>query len=87
MIRVVLINLLFLLLPTLLYFSYVYIRRRDRPGEQVLSNAPIFWLLSLGVAMMIASLVIFGKWEGGAPSGKYVPPRLKDGVIIPGHVE
>jgi hypothetical protein len=87
MIRVVLVNLLFLFAPALLYFSYVYLRKRGQPDEQILSNAPIFWLMAAGVAMMLASIVIFGQWEGGAPGKQYVPPQFKDGVIIPGHVE
>ena len=87
MIRVVLVNLLFLFFPALLYFSYVYLRKRDKPDEQIVANAPIFWLLAAGVAMMVASIVIFGHWEGGAPDRQYVPPQYKDGVIIPGHME
>jgi len=87
MIRVVLVNLLFLLLPALLYFSYVYLRRREPSDNEILNNAPIFWLMAAGVLLMLASLVIFGKFEGGAPGKQYVPPRVQDGVIIPGHVE
>jgi Family of unknown function (DUF6111) len=87
MIRVVLVNLLLVMFPILLYFSYVYLRRQGRPDEQILSDAPIFWLLAAGVALMLASLILFGQWEGGAPGKHYVPPRMKDGVVIPGHVE
>lgn len=87
MIRLVLLNLLFLLIPSILYFAYVYARNRERPGEEVLSNAPIFWLFAAGVASMLISLALFGQWEGGAPGKQYVPPRIQDGVIVPGHVE
>jgi hypothetical protein len=87
MIRVVLVNLLFLFFPALIYFSYVYLRSREKPDEPILSNAPIFWLLAAGVLLMLASLVIFGKWEGGSPGQRYVPPRIQDGVVIPGHME
>jgi hypothetical protein len=87
MIRIVLVNILLALFPALLYFSYVYLRRRENPDEEILNNAPIFWLLSAGVALMLASLILFGHWEGGAPGKQYVPPRFEDGVIIPGHVE
>lgn len=87
MIRIVLINVLLLLFPVLLYFSYVYLRHRDRPNEEILSNAPIFWLLAFGAVLMLGSLIFFGKWEGGAPGKQYVPPVYRDGVIVPGHVE
>jgi hypothetical protein len=87
MIRIVLVNILLVLFPALLYFSYVYLRRRGEPDEEILSDAPIFWLLAAGVALMIISLAIFGKWEGGPPDKRYVPPRFEDGVVIPGHLE
>lgn len=87
MIRILSINLFFLLLPTLLYLGYVYFYRRSRPNERVLNNAPIFWLLTAGIALMMGALIAFGRWDDNAPSGHYVPPRIKDGVVIPGHVE
>lgn len=87
MIRVVLVNILLVTFPALLYFSYVYLRRRGNPNEEILSDAPIFWLLGAGVALMLASLVFFGQWHGGPPGKHYVPPRIEDGVVIPGHME
>ncbi len=87
MIRVVLVNLLFLFFPALLYFAYVYVRRRDKPDAEIVNNAPIFWLLAAGVLLMLLSIVIFGHWQGGAPGKRYVPPRVENGVVIPGHVE
>ena len=87
MIRIALVNILLVFFPALLYFSYVYLRQRNKPDEQILSDAPIFWLFAVGVALMIASLAMFGNWEGDPPGKRYVPPRIKDGIIIPGHVE
>jgi|EndMetStandDraft_4_1072995.scaffolds.fasta_scaffold626419_2 hypothetical protein len=87
MIRIVLVNLLFILFPAALYFFYVYLRRRNKPGEEILSDAPIFWLLAAGVAMMIVSLAFFAHWQGAPPGKRYVPPRIENGVVIPGHME
>lgn len=87
MIRVILVNLLFLLLPSIIYFSYVYLRGDSKSGEEAVSNAPILWLLILGVMLMVSTLFIFGKWEGSDPSKQYYPPVYRDGVIVPGHVE
>jgi uncharacterized protein DUF6111 len=87
MIRIILINLLLLLLPSVIYFGYVYFRRRGQPDGEILANAPIFWLLAGGAAIMLIALVILGQWEVGEPGGRYVPPHVKDGVIIPGHIE
>jgi hypothetical protein len=87
MIRIILVNLLLLILPMAIYFSYVYFRRREQPNGEILANAPIFWLLAGGAAMMLIALVVLGQWEVGDPGGRYVPPQVKDGKIIPGHIE
>jgi hypothetical protein len=87
MIRVVLINLLLILTPVILYFAYVYVRRRREPNLQIMENAPIFWLLAAGVGLMLAGLVVLGQWEEGGLEGRYVPPRIEDGRIVPGHFE
>lgn len=87
MIRVILVNLLFLLLPLIVYFAYVLLRQGDGPEEGIVSDAPIFWLLALGVGMMLIAIVFLGRWEGGEPGKRYVPPQFKDGVVIPGHYE
>ncbi len=87
MIRVILINMFFLLLPSILYFSYIYLRQNLQPNEPVRAEPPLAWLVAGGVVLMLASLLMFGKWEGHAPGGKYHPPVVRDGVLIPGHVE
>jgi len=87
MIRVVLVNLLLLLLPTIIYFAYVYLRRQRVPNEDIVADAPIFWLLAGGVVLMLVALVILGQWETGDLAGNYVPPRFEDGQVVPGHFE
>jgi hypothetical protein len=87
MIRVILVNLLLSLTPLILYFTYVYLRRRNAPDSEILENAPIFWLLAAGVGLMLFGLVVLGQWETGEIEGRYVPPRIEDGRIIPGHFE
>ena len=87
MIRIILVNLLFLLLPLIIYFAYVFLRQSSEPSEGILTNAPISWLLAIGVGLMLMAIVILGRWEGGEPGKSYVPPQFKDGVVIPGHYE
>jgi hypothetical protein len=87
MIRIILVNLLFLLLPLIIYFAYVLLRQRGDPDEGIVTNAPIFWLLAVGVGLMLIAIVVLGQWEGGTPGKTYVPPQFKDGVVIPGHDE
>ena len=87
MIRIILVNLLFLLLPLIIYFAYVLLRQGAGPDDGILTNAPIFWLLAAGVGLMLAAIVILGRWEGGEPGKTYVPPQFRDGVVVPGHYE
>lgn len=87
MIRIILVNLLFLLLPLIIYFAYVLLRQGAEPDDGILTNAPIFWLLAAGVGLMLMAIVILGRWEGGEPGKTYVPPQFRDGVVIPGHYE
>jgi hypothetical protein len=87
MIRVLLVNLLLILTPLILYFTYIYLRRRNTPDSEIMENAPIFWLLAAGVGLMLLGLVVLGQWETGEIEGRYVPPRIEDGRIVPGHFE
>ncbi len=87
MIRIILVNLLLLLLPLILYFGYIYFRNRQTPNQQILGDAPIFWLLAGGAGLMLIALIALGQWEVGDPTGKYVPPHVEDGVVVPGHIE
>ncbi|NJM36103.1 MAG: hypothetical protein HC850_17030 [Rhodomicrobium sp.] len=87
MIRIILVNLLLLLLPMIVYFSYIYLRRGDKQDQEIVADAPIFWLLAAGASLMLIVLVVFGQWEEGDPQGRYVPPQVRDGVIVPGHIE
>lgn len=87
MIRIVIENLLLLLLPTLIYVSYVYLTRDGRSGSRnLLDDAPLVWLFLAGVALAMAVLVIFGSTSGEAPHKGYQPPEFRDGKIIPGRV-
>jgi hypothetical protein len=87
MIRIIVINLLLLLLPTVIYFSYIYLRRQQTPDAELMADAPIFWLLAMGAVMSLLVLIFFVDWTGNTPGGRYVAPRYEDGVIIPGHIE
>ena len=65
MIRIILVNLLFLLLPLIIYFAYVLLRQSVGAQDGIITNAPIFWLLAAGVGLMLIAIVTLGRWEGG----------------------
>jgi hypothetical protein len=87
MTRVILLNLFLLMLPALLYFTYVYALRWFRGTTEPADPAPILWLFVAGTLLMVASLayyVEFNRVDGG---GQYVEPIYRDGVVQPGRVQ
>jgi hypothetical protein len=86
MIRNVLGLLLLFLLPSLAWIGYALLARPGRPPREVVGEAPLVWLGLIGVALVFATLAYYGSsaTEGGLDQ-TYVPPRIKDGQIEPGH--
>lgn len=87
MIRVVLENIIFFLLPTISYLVWVAFKRDDWPGLwKVLMTAPLLKLFVAGAALMIGMLFIFSSSSGHKPGESYTPPSYQDGKLEPGHV-
>ena len=84
MIRTILTLLVPLLTPFVLYALYVRLTRRKDP-EKVL-NTPWFWLLVVGLVLVIIALIATAMFGGSDPLGTYVPPRVEDGRIVPSEV-
>jgi len=88
MIRILAENVLLFLLPTIVYVAYVYMTSDEKPGAaRVLDDAPIIWLFTAGVVIVLVTLIAFGSITGGKPGQVYTPPVLKDGRIEPGHLD
>ena len=96
MIRVVIENLLLFLTPAFLYFAYVLITggveegadgKVTNPAAEIFDGAPYVWLFFAGTALVLLILVAFGSNSGGKPGQHYAPPAMKDGRIVPGHME
>lgn len=91
MIRVVIENILLFLLPTLIYFAYVYLVRApatDQNGNPAnpVDDAPLMWLFVAGACLVIATLIAFSSTTGGKPGEAYEPPSVKDGHVEDGRV-
>jgi hypothetical protein len=85
MIRIVIENLFFFLLPTLLYVTWVAFKENDwRDVKRVLRRAPLLKLFVAGAVIMLATLVLFSSRSGNDPHDVYLPPELKDGKLQPG---
>ena len=86
MMRIVLENIFFFLLPTMSYIAWVAFQRNDWPGMSgVLREAPLMVLFVLGAVLMLTTLVVFSSSSGSRPGEGYEPPSFKDGKVTPGH--
>jgi heme A synthase len=80
------ITLLFLA-PFLLYAVWIILARRfAKTKGPNWNDAPMTWLTVAGLVLVIAGFVATGLMTGEDATGTYVPPRVIDGVVLPGHV-
>lgn len=92
MLRVLIEYVVPLALPSLLYFIWLAYRNRQiaRGGEgapQRWQEGPWAWLIVGGVLLAVIAGIVVSMLRGYGTEGRYVPPRVEDGRIIPGHVE
>lgn len=80
--RLVLTVLLPLLLPSILYFTYVAVARE---GPRAAQSPPWVWLAGIGLLLAIGALVLLSGLGGAEPGSVYHPPRQVDGRIEPGY--
>ncbi|HZT21251.1 MAG TPA: DUF6111 family protein [Dongiaceae bacterium] len=74
-----------LLLPTVLYAGYLLLLR-SRGGKGA-PEVPWMWLGGAGVLLLGVTFLAIALLGGAAPSAIYVPPKVVDGRIEPGHYE
>jgi len=85
MIRIVLENIFFFLLPTLFYIAWVAFREQEWPGlSAIMRQAPLLRLFIAGAALMLATLILFSTRSHNAPQDVYVPQSMQDGKLEPG---
>ncbi len=81
-----------IVLPFVVYILWLgYERRRmERLGTGApprWQDAPFIWLGAAGLALAAILLVAGVLFGGEGTQGRYVPPQLIDGEIVPGRVE
>ena len=79
-------------LPSLLYLAWLAYenRRVARGGQGVLrrwEEGPWAWLFAGGVVLAVLGTFVLSTIGGPGTKGRYVPPRVEDGRVVPGHVE
>jgi hypothetical protein len=85
MTRAIIQELVLFLLPFIAYAAYLLIRRRN-PMLWSSWSAQSIWLIMAGLAIVIVSLVA-GGLLADRQTGAYVPSRMENGRIVPGHFE
>lgn len=90
MLRVFFTVILPLILPTLLYLTYMYITHlRSHYQASEVSwwvNVPWFTLLLSGFVLIVLVLGVFMVLGRDPIGGKYIPAQVIDGQIVPGRV-
>lgn len=92
MVRVLLTYILPLLAPAAVFVLWTWARatyvRRHGGQPPAIEDGPWFWLLLSGGVLVLATLGATALLtEAGRPGDTYVPPRVIDGKIVPGHHE
>jgi hypothetical protein len=88
MTRVFLTIIVPLLLPTAAYVLWAMSIGRGQIAGAATEwrGLPWTWLLIAGAILAVLVMVTVVEL-GGARTGTYVPPRVENGEIVPGHVE
>ena len=85
MLRILLQFVLPLIFPTALYLVWAWFeQRRNKTAAEDDRATPWIWLISIGFALSIISLVTWGIVKGDDPGTTYTAPRMEDGKVIPG---
>ncbi len=87
MLRVVATIIVPLILPTALYLAWKWLVSSSLRGEAGWGAFPWLGLAVTGVVLLAAVLFVVTVHFGTSTPGVYVPPRLENGRIIPGHIE
>lgn len=86
MIRIVVENIFFFMLPTFFYIAWIAFKEDEWSGlSEVIRRAPLLRLFAAGAALMLLTLVVLSSRSYNDPRDVYVPPAMEDGKIDPGH--
>ncbi len=79
-------NILLALLPFLLYGGWLHLTDRSPFLRESWKQKPVAWLSILGAILFAAGLLAMQAERQYDPNAEYVPARIENGVLIPGHI-
>ena len=74
-----------LILPTVIYIGYLWVLR-PRQGTSF-PELPWVWLIGAGVLLLAVTFLALTLFGGADPTQRYLPPKVVNGQIVPGHYE
>jgi hypothetical protein len=86
MVRFIAFNAVFFLLPFALYAGWLIMRRGSAARAADWPVRTIAYLTAGGLVLTGIALLFFINFSG-SPSGQYTPATVKDGRIVPGHID
>ncbi len=87
MTRIVLFDVVLFLLPFIVYAGWRWLIHGERGHREIMSDAPVFAMLFLGIVLGVAGLFFLASRETAPTEGRYQPPVLEDGKVRPGHFD
>ena len=87
MVRLIAFNALAFLLPFAVYAGWLLATRGKLRGVDDWPLRTVTYLAIGGAVMMLVAIVFFISFNSGAPGTTYVPAKLENGAIVPGHFE
>lgn len=85
MIRIILWNAFLFILPFIM--TALWARWLDRNHPPASRIRYIAMSSAIGTVLVLASLLTWRLMSGDEPDKNYVPPKVEDGAIVPGHFE
>jgi len=89
--RIIVQYVLPLLLPTLVFVGWLLLTRKAGENREEtmarLQGGPWYWLVVAGFVLMAAGFIYLGLSHDNPPESVYVPPRVENGRVVPGHMK
>ena len=87
MARLIAFDAVFFLLPFAIYALWLLATRQSVSQVADWPLRTIAYLAIGGAVLMIGAVLVFISFSSGGPGSKYVPAKMENGVIVPGHFE